>query len=314
MTQLVTLAKQQFLPHKTDFTVSQIPDLTGRVVIVTGGNTGIGKETVKALLDHNAKVYMASRSKARAEEAIQELKEQTGKEALLLELDLSSLESVRQAAQTFLSKESELHILYNNAGVMLPPADKVTVEGYDLQYGTNVLGHFLFQELLLPALAAGVSSSPDKHTRIVTTSSGAAHLFAVDFDTLKDGVKRRKLSSVHLYAQSKFLNAVVAREAAQRYADKGILSLSVDPGSIRTELYRYQPRVLQCLTSPFLFSPAQGALSQLWAGTMPGAVEHNGEYIIPWVHAGRCREEAYDLTLGERVWNTLLEQTKDFRA
>lgn len=116
--QYIPAVYRQSFPPKPQFTTEQMPDLTGQVMIVTGGNTGIGRETVKALLQHNAKVYMATRSKARADTAIRELKEQTGKEAIFLELDLASLRSVRKAAEEFRSKEQELHVLFNNAWVL----------------------------------------------------------------------------------------------------------------------------------------------------------------------------------------------------
>ncbi|KAI0369416.1 NAD(P)-binding protein [Pilatotrama ljubarskyi] len=176
------IVASQAYPPKSQFTVDQIPDLTGRVVIVTGDysllqrDVGIGYETIQALLQHNAKVYMASRSRVKVDAAIASLKEATGKEALFLELDLSSLASVKRAAQEFLSREHELHILFNNAGVMMPPIDQVTKDGYDLQFGTNVLGHFYFTELVMPALLAGVESSPDHHARVITTSSAGAYL------------------------------------------------------------------------------------------------------------------------------------------
>jgi len=306
-----SLIKQQLFSYKTTFSADQIPDLTGQVIIVTGGNAGLGKETIKSLLLRNAKVYLAARSKPRADEAIQELRELTGKEAIFLELDLASLDSVRKAAKTFLSLEPELHVLFNNAGLMTPPMDKFTADGYDLQYGTNVLGHLMFTELLLPVLTAGAKSSPDKHSRIVATSSAGAHMFAVDFDTFKDGPARKKMDPQKLYFQSKFLNGVVAREVAQRYAHRSILSFSCDPGSVRTELLRDRPAHVRFLTNLLFVSPAKGALSQLWAGTMPEAIQYNGQYIIPWAHVGRCREEMYDPVLGERVWNTLVEQSKE---
>ncbi|KAH8077728.1 NAD-P-binding protein [Cristinia sonorae] len=316
MNHAIAASKQQLLPHKTGFTAENIPDLTGRVVIVTGGSTGIGKATVEPLLRRNAKVYMATRTKSRAEEAIRELRERTGKDAIFLELDLSSLESVQKAAHTFLSQETELHILFNNAGIM-PDAsmiDQLTADGYDLQYGTHVLGHFFFQELLLPALTTGALSSPDKHSRIVTTSSSLAHMFTVRFDSFKDGPGRRKLSITELYAQSKFLNGVIAHEASFRYAEKGILSFSVDPGAVRTDIFRDKSSIFKSMTNLFFVSPSQGALSQLWSGTMPEAVEHNGQYIVPWAHAGKCRDEMYDRGVGEQVWNILSEQVKDFQT
>ncbi|KZS99459.1 NAD(P)-binding protein, partial [Laetiporus sulphureus 93-53] len=219
-----------------DFTTSKMPDLTGHVIVVTGGNTGIGWETIKALLEHNAKVYMASRSKQRAEVAVARLKEETGKEPIFLELDLGDLKSVRRAADEFLSKEQELHVLFNNAGVMTPPKEQLTADGYDLQFGTNVIGHFLFTELLMPALFAGAQSSPDHHARIITTSSGAAMLGHINFNSWKAGTSRQNVSVRFLYFQSKLANAIVARQIAKRYADRGIISISVDPGRLRCAL------------------------------------------------------------------------------
>ncbi|OSC98224.1 NAD(P)-binding protein [Trametes coccinea BRFM310] len=305
----------QMVPPKSKFKVDQIPDLGGRVAIVTGGNVGIGYETIKALLQHNAKVYMASRSREKAEAAIASLKEATGKEAIFLELDLSSLASVRKAAKVFLAQEHELHILFNNAGVMWPPIDWLTTEGYDLQFGTNVLGHFYFTELLMPALLAGVESSPDHHTRVVTTSSSGAYLETLHFDTFKDGPARRKKTKEALYYQSKFGNVVVAHQLAKRYASKGIISISVNPGNIQTELQRYVPALARRFMNAVLLYPTPyGALTQLFAGTMPEALNYNGEFLIPWARLGKCRPEAYDPDVGERLWNWLDEQVKAFEA
>ncbi|KAI0040865.1 NAD(P)-binding protein [Auriscalpium vulgare] len=128
----------QAFPPKPTWGIDNIPDLTGKVLIVTGaGNAGIGKETVKALLLHNAKVYIAARSEERALASISALKEDTGKEAIFLKLDLADLPQVRAAAEEFLSKEKELHILFLNAGVMACPVDWTTAQGYDMQFGTN---------------------------------------------------------------------------------------------------------------------------------------------------------------------------------
>lgn len=302
------------------FRADQISDLAGRVVIVTGGNAGIGRATVKVLLEKNAKVYLAARSKSKAEEAIKGLKEETGKEAIFLELDLGNLAAVRTAAGEFLSKEHELHILFNNAGVMVPPIDMTTADGYDLQFGTNVVGHFLFTELLMPALLAGVQTSPDHHSRIVTTSSSAAMFDTIHWESLKDGPARRKLGTGTLYSQSKFANVVVARQIAKRYADKGIISLSLDPGGIKTDLQRHVRNreglvgVLARNFMDFTLRPAPfGALTQLWAGTMPEAVNHNGEYLVPTARVAPCRSEAYDNALGEKLWDWLEEEVKAYK-
>ncbi|KAF7789133.1 hypothetical protein EIP86_000068 [Pleurotus ostreatoroseus] len=305
-------ATAQGWPPKPRFSTEQIPDLTGRVVIVTGGNTGIGKETIKALLQHNAKVYLAARSKEKAEAAIADLKDTTGKEAIWLELDLANLASVRRAAEEFLSKEHELHILFNNAGIMFCPVELLTADGYDMQFGTNVLGHFFFTELLMPALEEAAKSSPDGHARIVTTSSSGAYLDTLHWDTFRDNLAaRKKLGTQNLYFQSKFGNVVVAREIARRYADKGILSFSCNPGNLKTDLQRYVKGIQNKLIDMILYPASYGALTQLWAGTMPDVVDHNGDFLIPWARFGRCREEAYDPQVGERLWNWLQEQVKD---
>ncbi|TBU25108.1 NAD(P)-binding protein [Dichomitus squalens] len=305
---------QQSFPPKSKFTVEDIPDLTGRIVIVTGGNVGIGYETVKALLQHNAKVYLAARSKNKAEKAINSLKEATGKEAIFLQLDLSSLSSVKKAAEEFLSKEPELHILFNNAGVMVPPIEQVTADGYDLQWGTNVLGHYYFTVLLLPALLAGVKSSPDHHARVVTTASSGAYLDTLHWETFKDTPERKKLSKENLYFQSKFGNVVFARQLAKRYAEQGIISVSVNPGNIQSDLQRHLTGLQRKLVNAMLYPTPIGAITQLYAGTAPEALNHNGEFFIPWARVGRCRPEAYDDELGEKLWKWLEDEVKAHEA
>ncbi|CAL1712018.1 unnamed protein product [Somion occarium] len=301
-------------PPKSQFSTDQIPDLTGRVVIVTGGNAGVGKETVKALLEHDAKVYMGCRSKSKAEVAMKELKEATGKDAIFLELDLSSLESVKCAAQEFLSKENELHILFLNAGVMFPPIEQLTQDGYDLQFGINVVGHHLLTKLLLPALWAGKESSPDGHARIMTTSSDGAYYFTINWDSFKDGPVRKKLGTQKMYFQSKFANVVVARELARRYGPQGIISNACHPGHLKTDLQRHVPAWQTKIIKAMLYPASNGALTQLWGGTMPETLQYNGEFFIPWARVGRCRDEAYDSEIGERLWNYLEEETKAFQT
>ncbi|KAI0776358.1 NAD(P)-binding protein [Irpex lacteus] len=303
----------QFFPPKTTFTVDQIPDLTGRVVIITGGYSGIGKETTKILLGRNAKVYIAGRSRAKANEVILELKEITGREALFLELDLADLASVRRSTQKFLSQEQELHVLFNNAGVYFNPIEQLTADGYDMQFGTNVTGHWYFTELLLPALLRGRASSPDGYARVITTSSSTAYYTTLDWSTFNNGKARRRLGSRALYSQSKFGNAVVAIELARRYGNQGILSIPVNPGNIKTEIHRNVGTVDRYLinTLPVLYPASLGALTQLYAGTMPEALNYNGQFLIPWARAGRLREEAYDPEVGIKLWDWLQEQVKD---
>ncbi|CCM06185.1 uncharacterized protein FIBRA_08427 [Fibroporia radiculosa] len=305
----------QMFPGKPKFSTEEIPDLSGRVVIVTGGNVGIGKETIKVLLEHNAKVYMATRSEERANVAIKELKQLTKKEAIFLKLDLSSLVSVREAARAFLQQENKLHILFNNAGVMWCPHEMISADGYDMQFATNVMGHYYFTKLLMPALLAGRDTSPDRHTRVITTSSSGAYMATLNFDSLKDGPKRKKVTTETLYYQSKFANVVVSRQFAKRFGEQGVISISVNPGTVDTELLRHtSPRSRSFMRATFLMPAPWGALTQLWGGTMPEALKANGEFLIPWAKVGKCRQEAYDDELGSKLWKWLEEQVRPYQG
>jgi len=284
-------------------------------MLVTGGNTGLGKETVKNLLSHNAKVYLAARSRDKAEEAIRELEQQTGKTAIWLPLDLANLRSIKTSAEEFLStcssKEEELHVLFNNGGVMTPPIELLTADGYDLQFGTNCLGHFYLTKLLLPALLSGARSSPDGKARVVNVSSTALYFSTLDFDTFRDGPKRVKKGTIGLYAQSKFGNTVFAHELARRYGDRGIVSTSLSPGVIKTDLQRHL-RGLQAWIVDHTANPVErGVLTQLYAGTHPEGADLNGKFLIPFARVIPARAETLDEETGRKLWDWLEEQVKD---
>ena len=121
---------------------------------------------------------------------------------------------------------------------MWNPIDDLTVDEYDMQFGTNVVGHFLFTRLLLPALLKGKDTSPDGHSRVVYTSSGYAYIGRIDFDALTDTPKRRSLGTEALYNQSKLGDVLVAFELARRYAEQGIVSVALHPGILKTDLMR----------------------------------------------------------------------------
>ncbi|KAG1780841.1 hypothetical protein EV702DRAFT_963285 [Suillus placidus] len=303
-------------PPKAAFSVDQIPDLTGKVIIVTGANTGIGKETAKTLLAHGAKVYIAARNQTASEEAIRQLKQETGNEAIFLKLDLGDLKTIKASAEEFLSKETQLHILINNAGVMVPPIELVTADGYDLQFGTNVLGHYYFTKLLLPILISTAKTTPDGKVRVVNLAS-CAHLFGgLDFNTFKDGPARKKCSRTNLYNQSKFGNVVLALELAKRYGDQGIISTALNPGNINSDLPRHIlpqfPNIAkQIIIKVLLYEVSQGALTQLYAATSPEAASLNGKYLAPWARVRPPRQETQDPQLGKALWDWLEEQVKD---
>ncbi|KAJ3518733.1 hypothetical protein NMY22_g13531 [Coprinellus aureogranulatus] len=282
MTHGVVAGLSEAFPPKATFKVEDIPDLTGKVMIVTGANTGVGKETAKALLAHNAKVYLATRSQEKAEKAIEDLKAEPAKKGSSSSStwETSSLGSSYQSSQRRLrthSKEQELHVLFNNAGVMAPPVDLLTTQDYDLQFGTNVLGHFHFTKLLIPALLNGARSSPDGKARVVTTSSSASYMGKLDFDTFKDSPKRRRLAPQTLYNQSKLGNVLISNEFARRYGDQGIVFTSLNPGNLDSELGRHWSKwQIALMRRTILYPVPYGALTQLYAGTTAEGANLNG--------------------------------------
>ncbi|KAK7043911.1 short-chain alcohol dehydrogenase [Paramarasmius palmivorus] len=302
----------QWFPPTPQFWQKDIPDLTGRVMIVTGAKTGVGRETVKALLQHNAKVYFAARGKKQSEAVIDELEKVTGKRAIFLELDLASFKSIKSAAAEFLSKETELHVLFNNAGVMWPSLDLVTEEGYDAQWGIHVVGNHLWTKLLLPALDAGSKTSADGKARVVSVSSSAAYLDVIHWDTFVPGPARTKFGTYGLYSQSKFGQVVWTREFAKRYGDKNILAFAVNPGNLETDLQRNLNFVMRFLIKSILYPvDPYGPLTQLYAGTSPEVVHKaNGSFFIPWAREGPTPPKAIDNQLGERLWEYLEAEMK----
>ncbi|KAJ7695142.1 NAD-P-binding protein [Mycena rosella] len=278
-------------PPKAKWSAAQVPDLSGKVMIVTGGSGGIGKETVKILLTKNAKVYIAARNAISGAEAIQALEKETGKKAVFLKVDLADLKSVKAAAEEFQSQEPKLDVLYNNGqanntlrvlGVMFPPWEKTTVDGYDLQFGTNVLGHFYLTKLLLPQLIAGAQSSSDGKARVINTSS--------------------------MGHQG---NVVFSNELARRYADQGIVSISLHPGNIKTDLSRHSSSMEKAMTGWMLYPVSLGVLTQLYAGTTPEAAQLNGKYMIPWARVGKAHKDTDKPEQAVKLWEWLEAQVKD---
>jgi NAD(P)-dependent dehydrogenase (short-subunit alcohol dehydrogenase family) len=198
-----------------------------KVVIITGANAGIGKETAIDLGRRGGKVYLACRDITRGENALKEIKEKSGSENIhLLQLNLASMSSIREFSKKFHDLESELHILINNAGVMAIPKS-FTEDGFEMQFGTNHLGHFLLTNLLLDLLK---SSAP---SRIVNISS-LMHKFG---QIKRDDVMNEQSYSRWLnYANSKLANILFTRELVKRLEGTGVTANSVHPGVVNTDL------------------------------------------------------------------------------
>ncbi|KAJ8519920.1 hypothetical protein ONZ45_g3153 [Pleurotus djamor] len=286
---IVKMLRTMF-PPKSKFSTDQIPDLSGKVVIVTGASSGIGKETARVLLIHGAKVYIATRNAQKSAEAIRDLKAQTGKQAHFLQLDLANLKGIKKAVEEFLS------------GVMRPPFDQVTADGYDLQVGTNALGHFYFTKLLLPTLVATAEQTGVPSRVMNTTSSAVYEAFSFDFTTFKDGPQRRKKDVWFMYCQSKFANLVFAIELNRRYGKKGIVSAGIDPGLIKTDLQRTFGTALRTVFDMLAHDVSKGALSQLWGGTIADENAIKGQFIVPWARVSKMHRTSENPELGQKLW------------
>ncbi|KAJ7863927.1 NAD-P-binding protein [Mycena leptocephala] len=260
-------------------------------------------------LQHNATVYIAARDPKKVREAIDDLKSQTGKQAEFLELDLADLHSVKRAAQEFTHKETQLHVLFNNGGVIGPPIEQLSAQNYDLTFGTNVLGHFYLTKLLLPTLLA--TAAPGQPARVINTSSMASEVFgeAINYDTLKDSVARTKAGPNKLYYQSKFANVAFSNELSRLYADQGILSVALNPGNLKSGLQRHLVGMTRFLIELALYPTPYGALTQLWAGTTDEGAKLGGKYLLPWARIGN--NQSSTSTAEKALWTWLEEQVAD---
>ncbi|CAE6380632.1 unnamed protein product [Rhizoctonia solani] len=204
-------------------------------------------------------------------------------------------------------------------GVMQPPVEQRTANGYDLQFGTNVLGHYFFTSLLLPTLIYTAKNSPiaKGHTKVVNTSSMAAFFVwrgRIIWETLGADAASvqacKKSGTGFLYCQSKLGNVLFSNELAKRYGEQGIISCSVHPGVIQSELARYIPSLFAKAYSLFVYPASQGALTQLWAGTTPEGLNHNGKFLVPWAQVGDIPSGARDEKVAKKLWTWFEEQVK----
>jgi dehydrogenase/reductase SDR family protein 13 len=245
-------------------------DLDGRTFLITGANTGIGYATTEALAARGATVYMACRSEARARPARDEIAATTGNQALhLLSIDLADLASVRACADAFLQTGAPLHVLVNNAG--LAGKRGMTASGFEMAFGTNHVGPFLFTNLLLERLKA---SAP---ARIVFVSSeGHYRVDGIDYDAVRRATRTR--TAFHEYCVSKLANVLHAQELARRLEGSGVTTYSLHPGTIASDVWREVPWPIRPLLKLRMRSPAEGARTSLYCATAPEPASETGLY------------------------------------
>ncbi|MGV0713946.1 SDR family NAD(P)-dependent oxidoreductase [Mycolicibacterium sp. XJ662] len=257
------------------WTAADVPDQSGRVAIVTGANSGLGYDTAAVLADKGAHVVLAVRDLDKGRQAVERIKSASANaDVTLQELDLSSLRSVRKAADELRTAHPRIDLLINNAGVMYVPTRETTEDGFEMQFGTNHLGHFALTGLLLENLLSVGGS------RVVTVSSMGHRVIArIHFE---DPHLQRKYNRVEAYGQSKLANLLFTYELARRLKTKEAPTIAVaaHPGLSDTELMRHLPDYIPNFIWKIVAQPASmGALPTLRAATDPAV--HSGQYYGP---------------------------------
>ena len=242
----------------------------GRTFLVTGANTGIGRATAAALARQGGRVYIASRSREKGEEAVAGIKASTGNEAVwFLPLDLADLDSVRACASAFLARGEPLHVLVNNAGVA--GRHGLTRQGFELTFGVNHLAHFALTNALLGCLTA---SAP---ARVVTVASDA-HYSArgIDFEAVRRPA--RGITGLHEYAVSKLCNVLFSAELARRTADTGVTTYALHPGVVASDIWRRVPWPVRPLMTRRMLTVDEGAATSLYCATSPDVAQDSGKF------------------------------------
>jgi NAD(P)-dependent dehydrogenase (short-subunit alcohol dehydrogenase family) len=257
------------------WTAADVPDQSGRVAIVTGANSGLGYDTAAVLADKGARVVLAVRNVEKGTQAADRIKKASPTATVeLQELDLTSLDNVRKAADELRAAYPRIDLLVNNAGVMYVPSRETTKDGFEMQFGTNHLGHFALTGLLLDNIL------PVEGSRVVTVSSVGHRILArIHFD---DPQFEGKYNRVEAYGQSKLANLLFTYDLQRRLTAKGAptVALAAHPGFSDTELMRHLPGFIpDFVWKPFTQPADKGALPTLRAATDPGA--QGGQYYGP---------------------------------
>lgn len=290
-----------------NWTEQNIPNQHGRVAIVTGGNTGLGFETARMLAVHGARVVLAVRDVQKGKQAAARIAGDVAVQAL----DLTSLNSIRYAAADLRAAYPRIDLLINNAGIMYTPK-QITSDGFELQFGTNHLGHFALTGLLIDRLL------PVPGSRVVTVSSTGHRIqAAIHFDDLQ---WERSYSRAGAYGQSKLANLMFTYELQRRLARHGAtIAVAAHPGVSNTELVRNLPAAfrgpIRWLAPLLTQKPEMGALPTLRAATDPAVV--GGQYYGPggWGEIRGCPKlvasspDSYDLAVQQRLWTVSEELT-----
>ncbi|XP_027860890.1 retinol dehydrogenase 12-like [Xiphophorus couchianus] len=269
--------------------------LDGKTVIITGANTGIGKETARDLARRGARIVMACRDMERAEEARTDILEDTGNENIIIrKLDLSDTKSIRAFAQIINKEEKQVNILINNAGIMMCPYSK-TVDGFEMQFGVNHLGHVLLTYLLLDLIKC---SAP---ARIVVVASVAHTWTGLRLDDINS---ETSYDAMKAYGQSKLANVLFVRSLAKRLQGTGVSVFSLHPGVVQSDLWRHQHQCIQVAVKIFRIftkTTVEGAQTTIFCAVEQGLESQSGNYFSDCAPA-RCSRAAANDDLAQTLW------------
>ncbi|KAG4304621.1 hypothetical protein PORY_002014 [Pneumocystis oryctolagi] len=301
-----------------NWNINQFSDLSKKIAIVTGANSGIGFVTARELLKRGCRVYIASRSQERTEEAIKTIKETLpNADVFWLKYDACDFDSVRNAASIFLNKESELHILVNNAGIMASPYSE-TKDGFEVQFQTNYLSHYLFTRLLLSVMEKTSKKEKEGTVRIINISS-RAHSMSLK-NIVYDNINMKSFGYFPefivkwlRYAQSKLAIILFTKSLYQKLSKNGIYAISVHPGIVRTGLFKHSEFLKFLLNFSRIFvDEEKGAITQIFAAVSADVVEQklNGEYLVPYCKKASISGD-FSTDACEKLWNFSEKELKN---
>ena len=278
-------------------------DMTGRVCLITGANSGIGKATALGLAKLDATVVIVSRDRDKGEAALLEIRTLSGnKNVDSMVADLSSQDSVRELAHDFKARYKKLHVLINNAGIFLPKRVS-TVDGLEATFATNHLGHFLLTNLLLDMLKASAPS------RIINVISSAHRGTEINFEDLQG---EKKYSGYHAYSQSKLANVLFTYQLAKQLEGTRVTVNCLHPGVVRTGFGKDQGGFMSIavrIGAPFMMNPEKAAKAAIYLATSPELEEVTGKHFAKGKEE-RSSKESYDSETAERLWKVSAELTK----
>ena len=309
------------------FTINDIPDLSGKVAIVTGSNTGIGYESALEMARAGAHVIVAARNESKGRAAVALIIDEVGPgtKAQFLQLDLSSLQSVEKFASAFLDLNLPLNILINNAGVMMSPGFiyvgkrldygyGLTTDGFENHIGINHIAHFLLTQLLTPKL---IESAPSRVVNVASSSEMFSYPEGIVYDNWR---AKGSYEDGAAYGQSKLANILFSHELAKRLEGTGVASYSCHPGVIKSELPRYMhaelqmPSFLLKIFDSVLFETKDGALNQLYLATSKKLPANNGGYFVPIGTESKAQHRrGGDTQLSVELWEKTDAAIKEVR-